>query len=86
MSDIIIGSFTASVVLNVLLRLIYNTINIPDKLKPWIAIVLGMGFGVVAMFYADIECGFRCTVDHLTLGFMTGANAVGLYEITRRHA
>ena len=82
--DLTIGAFGASIVLSILLRLIYNTFAIGNRVKPWIAIALGIGLGIVALYYVGVPCSFQNMVDYILKGLMTGATAVGLYEITQR--
>ena len=81
-----IGQFGASVVLMILLRLIYNTVDLGNRLKPWVAILLGVGLGIVALFYVGTPCSFQAVVDYTLKGIMTGAAAVGYYELTQKKA
>lgn len=83
-SELTIGAFGVSVVLSVLLRLVYNTFEVGNRAKPWIAIVMGIMLGILALFYVGDPCTFQLVVDYTAKGFMTGATAVGLYEITKR--
>jgi hypothetical protein len=78
-----IGSIAVSVILSILLRMIYGTWEINSRGKPWIAVGLGMGLAVVTMYAAGVECQFRDVTSYLVQGFMTGATATGLYEMTR---
>ena len=79
-----IGSFGVTVLLSIILRMIYNTVEVSNRLKPWIAAVIGVGLGIVAMFYVGMEYTFKLTVDYVIQGFVAGAAAVGLYEMTQR--
>uniref|UniRef100_A0A6M3MCF2 Putative holin n=1 Tax=viral metagenome TaxID=1070528 RepID=A0A6M3MCF2_9ZZZZ len=82
-----IGSFGASVLLTIILRMIYGTIDISNRLKPWIAVAIGVGLGIIAMFYvlpAGTACNFKLVVDYVIQGFMAGAAAVGFYEMTQK--
>lgn len=81
-----IGVFGVSIILSIMLRMIYNTINIPSKLKPWLAITIGIGLGIVVMYYnldPKEPIAFKLVIDHILGGFMTGATAVGMYEMTK---
>jgi O-antigen/teichoic acid export membrane protein len=85
--EMAIGAFGVSVLLSVILRMLYNTWEIPNKIKPWIAVVIGILLAVVVMFYnltPQATVGFKAWVDHILGGFMTGATAVGMYEMTKK--
>lgn len=85
--ELAIGAFGVSLVINVILRMLYNTFSIPNKLKPWIAVTIGILLGIVALFYTlpvDTPVDFKMVVDHVLGGFMTGATAVGMYEMTKK--
>jgi len=79
----ILGSIGVSVIISILLQLIFGTFIIKNKLKPFISVFLGLGFGVVC-FYYDAGSGFKILIDYLVQGFMTGATAVGLYEMVKK--
>ena len=82
--ELTIGSIGISVVLSIILKLIYGSFTIGNKIKPWIAVILGMGLGVLAMFYIGEPVIFKSIVDYIIRGFMTGATAVGLYEMAKK--
>lgn len=85
--ELAIGAFGVSVILSILLRLLYNTFQIPNKFKPWLAVFIGIVLGIVVMYYnkaPDAIVGFKLIVDHILGGFMTGATAVGMYEMTKK--
>ena len=85
--EMAIGAFGVSIIISIILRMIYNTINIPNKVKPWLAIAIGIGLGIVVMYYnltPQGVVGFKLVVDHVLGGFMTGATAVGMYEMTKK--
>jgi len=78
-----IGSFGLSVILSILLRMIYGTVEVQNRYKPWIAVIIGIGLSLVAMFAAGIPCILVTIVSYVTQGFMTGATATGIYEMTK---
>lgn len=85
--EMTIGAFGVSVILSIVLRMIYNTLEISNRLKPWLAVVLGIALGLIVMYYnlaPNAAVGFRGIVDHVLAGFMTGATSVGLYEMTKK--
>ena len=86
MQEMAIGAFGVSILLSIILRMLYNTWDISNKAKPWLAVSIGVLLGIVVMFYnlpTGSACGFRLIVDHVLGGFMTGATAVGMYEMTK---
>jgi hypothetical protein len=87
MEEISFGQYALPVILMVGLAFFYKifdkadgTSYIPNRLKPLIAISLGMLLGIVAMFYNGIQPIFKNVVDYVLYGFMAGAGAVGLWE------
>lgn len=83
MENLAIGAVSASVILSILLRMLYNTFSISNKAKPWIAVSIGIFLGIVALFYNSETIDFKHIVDYAISGFMTGATAVGLYEMVK---
>ena len=84
--EMAIGAFGVSILLSVILRMVYNTWEIPNKIKPWLAVLVGIALAIVVMYYnlaPAAKIGFRMIVDHVLGGFMTGATAVGMYEMTK---
>lgn len=87
MQELSIGAFGVSIVLSVLLRLLYNTFEFSNRVKPWIAVSIGVALGVIVMYYnlaVGTVVGFKMIVDYVLYGFMTGATAVGMYEMTKK--
>ena len=82
--DLQIGSVGVSVVLSILLRMLYGTWDVGNRAKPWIAVGCGMGLSLVALYVAPSGTSAATVVGFLVQGFMTGATAVGLYEMTQR--
>jgi hypothetical protein len=87
MQEISFGQYALPVVLMIGLAFFYKlfdksdgTSYIPNRLKPLIAIGLGIVLGIVAMFYNGIQPIFKNIVDFVLYGFMAGAGAVGLWE------
>jgi ABC-type antimicrobial peptide transport system permease subunit len=78
-----IGSFGLSVLLSIVLRMIYSTVEIPGKYKPWIAVVAGIGLALIAMVTMGTPYDTKTVINYITQGFMTGATATGLYEMTK---
>jgi hypothetical protein len=83
-NELTLGSIGISVLLSILLRMIYGTLTIPNKAKPWIAVVLGVGLAIVALFVASPTITIGVVVTYVVQGFMVGATATGLYEMTKK--
>ena len=82
--ELTIGAFGISIILSILLRMIYNTFNIINSYKPWIAVLLGMGLGIIALLYNGEVLSSQTIIDYEIRGFMTGATAIGFYEMTQK--
>ena len=82
--ELALGSIGISVILSILLRMVYNTFDLPNKVKPWIAVFLGMALALVALGTTGAAVTFAIVVTYLVQGFMVGATAVGLYEMTKK--
>ena len=85
MEELMIGSVGASLILTILLGIIYNTFpKINDRIKTPIAVLIGLGLGVVAMYVeATPPFSFKIWVNFLIKGLLVGASATGLYELGR---
>lgn len=85
LDDLQIGSIGVSVILSILLRMLYGTWDVSNRVKPWIAVGLGMGLAAIVMLTTCTidQCVFKVVVSYMVQGFMTGATATGLYEMTK---
>ncbi|MFA5132954.1 MAG: hypothetical protein WC444_06535 [Candidatus Paceibacterota bacterium] len=86
LEELQIGSIGISVLLSIVLRMIYGTWEVSSKAKPWIAVGIGMGLSLVALYITPTGTSPQTVVLFLVQGFMTGATATGLYEMTRTKA
>jgi hypothetical protein len=82
-NELTIGSVGVSIVLSILLRMIYGTWEVSSRVKPWIATGFGVALAVVVLLASEVTCDMGTVVTYLVRGFMTGATATGLYEMTR---
>lgn len=83
-SEITLGSIGISILLSIALRMLYGTFEIANRWKPWIAVLLGMMLSALAMWvYAPAPITKVMIATFLVQGFMTGATATGLYEMTK---
>jgi len=77
------GQYAVPVILTVILGIIYKFIPFGDKYKALIAVIIGIGLGVLAIPYKGMPWTVVSLVDHVIYGLMVGASAVGLYELSR---
>ena len=84
-TDIQLGAYTVPVILTVILAIVYKFAGtgLPDKWKAVIACLVGIALGFVALWYAGKPWLAVNIVDNGIYGLMTGASAVGLYELSR---
>ncbi len=87
MQEVQFGQYALPVIITVILAFVYKSFDnpdgsssIPNRSKPLIAISIGIGLGIVGLFYNAVEASFKNIVDHVLYGFMTGASAVGIWE------
>lgn len=80
-NELAIGSVSASLFITIVLGLIYKSFEVPGKLKPWIAIALGIGFAFLSMIYTGVSFEPKQIIDFTINGFMVGSTAVGLNEL-----
>ncbi len=78
-----IGHYGLPALWTVILAMVYKTLAIPDRLKPWIPIMLSVALSLVALQYAGKPWEFKVVVDYITYGIMMGAATVGVYEASR---
>ena len=84
--EINFGVYALPVILTVVLGLFYKTVGpgvVPDRFKAIIACGVGIGLGVVSIPYNGLPWTVKIVVDACLTGFMYGASAVGIYEVTR---
>jgi len=83
--DISLAGYSLPVILTVILGIIYKIIpSVPDRFKALIAIIIGVGIGLIAMCYQGRVLDFKTVIDGILSGLMTGAAAVGLYEASMK--
>ncbi len=80
------GQYGIPVILTVILAIVYKylpAIKDNDKYKATIAVCVGIALGILAIPYKGLDWTIVNLVDHVLFGLMTGAAAVGLYELQR---
>ena len=83
--EVTYGQYAMPVILTVILGLIYKVAGdcIPDRIKPVLAVMIGLSLGILWIPYNGLDWSVKEIVDHLIYGLMVGASAVGLYELQR---
>lgn len=84
--EISFGAYTLPVILTVVLGLFYKTVGpgvVPDRFKAAIACGVGIGLGIASIPYNNQPWVAKVIIDACLTGFMYGASAVGIYEVTR---
>jgi hypothetical protein len=82
--EVTFGGYALPVVLSVILSLVYKVVpSIPDRWKAPIAVVCGIALGMVGVAYNGKPWTIVNVIDFGLYGLITGAGAVGLYELQR---
>jgi hypothetical protein len=84
--EINFGAYALPVVLMVVLALFYRIVgaNIDNRWKSVIAVVAGCGLGLAGIAYNAQPWTAKIIIDYVLYGFMQGAAAVGLWEVTTK--
>jgi hypothetical protein len=64
--------------------MIYGTWKVDNRFKPWIAVGLGIAMALAAMLITVPVCDRQIVATFVVQGFMTGATATGIYELTKK--
>lgn len=83
-NELAIGSVGISVILSILLRMVYNTWDIPSKFKSWIAVGIGMVLALIGLYVTVGDVSAGTIAAYLVQGFMIGATATGIYELSKK--
>jgi len=83
MEEVKFGAYAVPIILTVILAIIYKFITFGDKYKALLAVVVGIGLGILAIPYKGVDWTVVAVVDHAVYGLMVGAAAVGIYELQR---
>jgi hypothetical protein len=82
-NELMIGSVGISVILTILLRMIYSSFKVSKKWQPWIATGIGVALAIVVLFANEQVLTLSIISQYIVQGFMVGATAVGLHEMTK---
>lgn len=83
MTEVTFGGYALPLVLSIVLSMVYKVVSVGDRFKAPIAGLCGIGLGFIGMLYQGKPWTMVNAVDFGLYGFMAGAGAVGLYEISR---
>ena len=85
--EINFGAYALPVVLMVVLALFYRIVGdgvVSNRWKALIAVIAGVGLGVAGIAYNEQPWTAKVIIDYALYGFMQGAAAVGLWEVTTK--
>lgn len=86
MEEVKFGGIAISVLLTIALGIIYKVAGegvIHDRYKALISVLIGMLLGILAVSYQGLTWTVVNVVNNVIWGFMSGAAAVGMYELQR---
>ena len=80
------GSYALPVVLMVILGFFYRIVGevLDNRWKSVIAVVAGVGLGIAGIAYNEQPWTAKVIIDYALYGFMMGASAVGIWEVTTK--
>ena len=85
-TEVVFGNYSVPLVLTILLAITYKylpALKDNDKYKAAIAVGIGILLGILVIPYKGLDWSIITIVDYSLYGLMTGAAAVGLYELQR---
>lgn len=90
MEEIKLGQYALPYVIMIFLALAYKPFDNPDgtsKIKDWqkgyLAVIIGIAIGIVALFYSSVVPSFKSYVDFILYGLEKGFAAVGVFKIAQ---
>ena len=86
-TELVFGGIGAALIITIVLMIVYNFIpDIQNKWKILIAVLFGLGFGLLKVWYDGLPWTVVHIVNNLLQGFLVGAGAVGLNQMQRNIA
>ena len=82
-NEITIGSVGISVLLMVVLRVIYGAFEIDNRYKAILSCFIGIALSLAALYVTVPTVSAADIAAYIVQGFMCGATATGLYEMTK---
>ncbi len=79
MEQVIMFATVLAPIVTALVELVKKTVNIPKKYVPALSLVIGLGVGVVAQPFTDLEIVLR-----LWAGGFAGLGGTGLFELVKQ--
>lgn len=91
MQEINLGQYAIPFLITIFLAVIFKpfdnpdgTSKLPDWLKGYIAIGIGVALGIIGMFYSGVQpITFKVWVDYILYGFVQGAASIGIFKIAQ---
>jgi len=78
------GGVGASLIITVILMVFYNFFpDMKNKWKVLIAVLCGLGFGILKIPYDGVAWTVVNVVNNLFQGFLVGAGAIGLHQMQK---
>jgi len=74
------GQYSLPALLTIFTMGLFSFWQVSDRLKPPITLTLGIGLGVLWIFYAGATCTVPTVVDSVFYGAIQGFAAIGIYE------
>ncbi len=84
MDEVTFGKYALPVILMLFLSIAFKFAPaVQDRWKSLIALLAGLGLGILAIPYQGLPWTIVNIVDYSLYGLVQGAAATGLYEVTR---
>jgi len=89
MNEIQLGQYAVPFLITIFLALIFKPFDkvegssIPDWVKGYVALAIGIGLGIVAMLYKGVQPTFVAWVDYVLYGVVQGAASIGIFKLAQ---
>lgn len=83
-AEIQFGGVGASLIITIILMIFYSFLpEMQNKWKILIAIICGLGFGMLKVAYDGMDWTVVNIVNNLFQGFLVGAGSIGLHQMQK---
>lgn len=83
-AEIQFGGVGASLIITIILMIFYNFLPaMQNKWKILIAVLCGLGFGMLKIPYDGVDWTVVNIVNNLFQGFLVGAGSIGLHQMQK---